>query len=63
MNLATAPKIEETHDVDDIDMVVDSAIRCFLDGKSDGHALFEALYGGVLDEPIPEHLLALVRGR
>jgi hypothetical protein len=63
MNLATAPKIEETQDVDDMDTVVDTAIRRFLDGTSDGHALFEALYGATLDEPIPEHLLALVRGR
>ena len=63
MNLAAAPKIEETPEVDDSDSVVDSAIRRFLDGTNDGHALFEALYGAALDEPVPEYLLALVRGR
>ena len=36
-------------------------IRRFLDGESDGHALFEMLYGDITDEPVPEHLLALVR--
>ena len=62
MNLATAPILEDTPEVDSPD-VVDLAIRRFLDGKDDGHALFEALYGAALDEPIPEHLLSLVRGR
>jgi len=67
MNLATAPALEDVLEdaleLDDTDTVVDFAIRRFLDGKDDGHALFEALYGAALDEPIPEHLLSLVRGR
>ena len=63
MNFAAAPKIEVPPEVDDVDSVVDSAIRRFLDGTSDGHALFEALYGAALDEPVPEHLLAIVRRR
>jgi hypothetical protein len=36
-------------------------IERFLDGKSDGHLLFNALYGEALDEPIPERLLATLR--
>lgn len=45
-----------------MDTVVDLAVRRYLDGKSDGSALFQALYGAILDEPIPEAMLALVRG-
>jgi hypothetical protein len=33
----------------------------FLNGESDGGPLFNALYGEILDEPIPERLLAIVR--
>ncbi len=33
----------------------------FLSGESDGAPLFEALYGEVAAEPIPERLLAVVR--
>ena len=33
----------------------------FLNGESDGGPLFNALYGEVVDEPIPERLLAIVR--
>jgi hypothetical protein len=33
----------------------------FLSGDSDGGPLFNALYGEVVDEPIPERLLAIVR--
>ncbi|HEY0522774.1 MAG TPA: hypothetical protein VGD08_05240 [Stellaceae bacterium] len=36
-------------------------IERFLDGESDGGPLFQALYGAVEDEPVPEHLLAIVR--
>ena len=36
-------------------------IERFLDGRSDGHLLLNALYGDVLDEPIPERLLATLR--
>jgi len=36
-------------------------IERFLDGESDGHVLLNALYGDVLDEPIPERLLATLR--
>ena len=33
----------------------------FLNGESDGGPLFHALYGDIVDEPIPERLLAVVR--
>ena len=36
-------------------------IERFLDGESDGSVLLNALYGSVLDEPIPERLLAVLR--
>ena len=36
-------------------------IESFLSGKNDGEALFDALYGAVTDEPVPERLLAVLR--
>lgn len=36
-------------------------IERFLDGDSDGSVLLHALYGSVVDEPIPERLLAVLR--
>ncbi|HZB93048.1 MAG TPA: hypothetical protein VE397_16495 [Stellaceae bacterium] len=33
----------------------------FLNGESDGALLFHVLYGGVGDEPVPQHLLDIVR--
>ena len=62
LNLATAPHLEaeDTTETDGFD-AVDLAIRRFLDGTTDGQALFEALYGATLDEPIPAHLLETVR--
>ena len=43
------------------ELSVDREIARFLDGESNGHALLNALYGDVLDEPIPERLLATLR--
>ena len=40
--------------------LIDRDIRDFLDGKNDGEDLFHALYDHVLDEPVPQHLRALV---
>lgn len=37
-------------------------IERFLDGRSTGAPLMQALYGAAIDEPIPERLLSLVRG-
>ena len=39
----------------------DQDIRDFLAGKNDGEQLLHALYDHVLDEPVPERLLALLR--
>lgn len=39
----------------------DRDIRDFLSGKTDGEQLLHALYDRVLDEPVPEHLRALLR--
>jgi hypothetical protein len=40
----------------------DGEIRAFLTGKTDGAALLHALYDEILDEPVPEGMLAIVRG-
>lgn len=39
----------------------DRDIRDFLAGKTDGEDVLHALYDHVLDEPVPERLLALLR--
>jgi hypothetical protein len=36
-------------------------IERFLNGESDGAPLFQALYGSTADEPVPQHLLDIVR--
>jgi hypothetical protein len=41
---------------------IDSDIRDFLAGKTDGEGLLHALYDHVLDEPVPERLHAVLRG-
>lgn len=41
---------------------VDAEIRDFIDDKNDGESLLHALYDHVLDEPIPERLLAVLKG-
>ena len=40
---------------------VSAEIKRFLDGKTSGGRLFQALYGRIGEEPIPERLLAVVR--
>lgn len=44
------------------DLLVAVEIEHFLTGESDGSVVLNALYGEALNEPIPERLLALVRG-
>ena len=44
------------------DPAVDAQIRDFLAGKDNGENLLHALYDHVLDEPVPEHLLAVIKG-
>ena len=41
---------------------IDRDIRDFLTGKNNGEELLHALYDDVLDEPVPDHLLAILRG-
>jgi hypothetical protein len=57
--LAEAPRPAP---VDELDLVVEDSILRFLNGETDGEDLFNALYGDVLDEPIPAEMLDLVRG-
>lgn len=45
---------------DELD-AVETAILRFLNGETDGHDLLHALYDAPLDEPIPQHMLDLVR--
>lgn len=40
---------------------VDSRIRAFLAGDTDGEDLLHELYDHVLDEPVPERLRALLK--
>jgi hypothetical protein len=40
---------------------VSGQIELFLSGTTDGEALFAALYGDVVDEPVPERLSSLCR--
>lgn len=49
-----------TDDGDVMPLSVADEIRRFLDGESGGHAVLSLLYGAVADEPVPEHLRALV---
>jgi hypothetical protein len=39
----------------------DRRIRDFLDGKTHGEDVLNALYGAAMKEPIPERLLAVLR--
>lgn len=41
---------------------VDSQIRDFVAGRTDGEALLHALYDHVLDEPVPQSLRVVLRG-
>ena len=40
---------------------VDSRIRAFLTGETEGRDLLRALYDHVLDEPVPERLRAVLK--
>ncbi len=62
MTAALALRMTETETPDEIDSVVENSLLRFLNGETDGRDLFQALYGDVADEPVPEKMLALVRG-
>jgi hypothetical protein len=45
-----------------VDLTVAIEVDDFLNGKTDGEGLFQRLYGATAEEPVPERLLAIVRG-
>ena len=61
MTAVAAVALEAPPIADELDAIVESQIIRFLNGETDGHELFQALYGAPLDEPIPERMLELVR--
>jgi hypothetical protein len=62
MNLsASQPVVVINEEEPKMARVFSFEIECFLSGVTDGSTLFEALYGAVVDEPIPQRLLDLVR--
>ncbi|HUK61231.1 MAG TPA: hypothetical protein VLV50_18520 [Stellaceae bacterium] len=62
MNTATAlAEIAAPLPVEDFDSMVEESIVRFLSGETDGEDLFNALYGHMLEEPIPAEMLELVR--
>ena len=42
---------------------VDERIRAFLNGETNGEDVLSELYDHVLDEPVPETMLAMLRRR
>jgi hypothetical protein len=52
---ATLPAI-----LGDLDGLLDHKIRSFLAGNNDGGVVLEALYGDIIDEPLPARLTALL---
>jgi len=42
-------------------LLVAVEIERFVNGDSDGALLFQELYGGTADEPIPERLMSVLR--
>ena len=53
--------MQKTIETDLAALTLTVELERFLAGESDGGLLFQALYGEVVDEPIPERLLAVVR--
>jgi hypothetical protein len=53
--------MQKTIETDVAALTLAVELERFLVGESDGGLLFQALYGEVADEPIPERLLAVVR--
>ena len=44
-----------------LDGSADGPIRAFLSGESDGHDVLNALYGDVLEEPVPQRMRDLLK--
>jgi hypothetical protein len=67
MQLEANPSLAMTVrcDVSDLELTdtVEEQILDFLEGRTHGEYLLHALHDYVLDEPIPERMLALVRTR
>jgi hypothetical protein len=59
-NAAVQPFAADELDLKDA-ASVDLEIRRFVTGQTSGGALLEALYGDLIDEPVPESLLQIVR--
>jgi hypothetical protein len=57
----TQPRTASASNNGYLDGSADSLIRAFLTGESDGHDVLNALYGDVLDEPIPQRLRDLLK--
>ena len=53
--------MQKTTETNLTDLTLAVELERFLNGESDGGPLFHALYGEIVDEPIPERLLAVVR--
>ncbi|HTW53511.1 MAG TPA: NepR family anti-sigma factor [Stellaceae bacterium] len=60
-NLQITPAVPATAAIIGSAGSMDRRIRAFLDGDSHGEDVLGALYGHVVDEPIPERLRALLR--
>jgi hypothetical protein len=60
MHTATLRLLVDTIEIEQ--PTIDEQIRDFLDGETNGEGLLEMLYGDVADEPVPERLLAVLRG-
>jgi hypothetical protein len=60
MHTATLRLLVDTIEIEQ--PTIGEQIRDFLDGETHGEGLLEMLYGDVADEPVPERLLAVLRG-
>lgn len=62
MNRAAVPAISLASEIEMFDeRLIDTQMRAFLAGKTDGKELLHALYDGILDEPIPQRMRNLLR--
>jgi hypothetical protein len=57
----TQPATVSASHTSQLDGSADPRIRAFLTGESDGQDVLNALYGAVLDEPIPQRMRDLLK--